>query len=276
MSTITFLSSCKGVKYSKYILPFLFSTLNTSKNAFAEVLVDDVAKVEKTLEDALEKLRELFGDRFKFVPYDLKYTSILGCGATARYYTKPYFESDYTLISDLDIFYTETNIEDYYDEIFKTKLIGFPYSSIKRNGKEKMAGTFCVRTGLFYNDLFFENLNEYFNEVKEKNLLQKRIPPFDIPHYNEFVNYQLIARTHGLPTREMNETPSVYRKIHGIHTSPNRPPRPLQKPNDKFPHWDLTEENISAFKKIEESNNYQHFYLFFDLEYQKILSEFYL
>ena len=247
MSTITFLSSCKGKKYTKFILPFLFSTLKSSENAFAEVIVDDVSVVYKRYDKALDKLANMFGKRFVFVPYDEKYTSVLACGATARYYTIPTLKSEYTLVSDLDIFYTETNIERYYENLFKTQLIGFPYTSIKRNGKEKMAGTFCVRTDLYYTEKFKDNLNQYFKEVQEGNLLRDKVPPFDIQHYNEFVNYQLISRTHGLPTREMNDNPKVYRPIHGIHTSLNRPPRPLPPPNNNFPHWGMTEE--TSWKK---------------------------
>lgn len=237
--------------FEDFILPFIFFALNSSKNAWCEIVVNSQT-YKKENEKAFLELSKQMGKRFTITEKKLSHGADV-----SRFLIMPTKICDYTYISDIDILITENSIENYYNRIFSQ--IKLPYSNIRRGDAPLLTGTFCANTQKYYTQKMKSLMNTFFT----KNLQTQR---------DESVLFDIVSTVHGLPTTEMNQDIEKYRPIHGIHTSLSRPPRaPDYQPD--FPSWDLTELKIKQFDKITQSKHFKAIYPFFTDRYKNILNK---
>ena len=206
-----------------------FPLYKLAKNSFCEVLSKDYERLEEKYRNALSKLKELYGLRFVVRPYnDEDIQAIyhkqdlpryMTEGVFARFFTEPILWCDYTYISDIDIFFTQPNIQAYYKELEGclseiTESQPIHFNPIRKNDTSKMCGTFCVKTKEFYTQEFHIALEEFVNNdmIKEYDNAERLLKFF----------FKYMSR---LPHSEITNNYSIYRKMFGIHTSLSRPPR---------------------------------------------------
>ena len=244
-------STAQDVDYEQYILPFIFFSLYSSKNAKCEIVVNRKGYVEEH-QEALDTLVKVMGYRFKIREEELTQKADV-----SRFLLEPSIKCDYTYISDIDILITEKNIERYYAKIFKE--IDIPYSNVQRKGRSLLTGTFCAETDRYYTKEMKAKMKEYL----EKNLQGVR---------DESVLYEMMFQVHPLPSQEMSKNVDRYRPIHGIHNNLRRPPTPPSYQPD-FPSWDMTNEKIERFLTISKTTEYKSMYPYFTDSYKNILNK---
>ena len=274
---VCFLTSIDNKRYDKFVLPFLFSTLQLNRQTFCEILTNDVDRIESKYKYGLDILRGIYGLRFLIRQYNVEEISLIhqkqnfpayySNGVLARFFSDPVLWCKFTYVTDIDIFFTDAGIGEYYED--KAKGVeDTHFNPIRMSDSDKMCGTYCVKTNEFYTDEFHLALEEFVEN----------------PDIGKFDNDEKLLKfffsyMNRLPSVEISNNFEVYRKMFGIHTSLNRPPRPRILSDgslDTFPTWDMTEDKIDQFNKISATENYKAIFPFFDDGYKEMIEEFYL
>lgn len=270
MSDLNLFSVIDNKKYDKFVIPFIFFPLASNYNVQVEVHVKEYSNFMLKYGDAVELLEMYFPKRFSIVPLESDFLKVLPCGSTARFYITPNGKSKWTKISDIDIMHIDANLVSHFEKL-ETLLPNTPYFALKREGKNKLSGTMCVKTDAFYTQAWKDHVGAYMQDIWENSKFRDKKPPFDEPHYyyDEFVNYDLVVPVHGIPEILENED---IRPIQGIHISPNRPAYPRACQPD-FPSWEITPERKRRMMELMSSRMFKALSNFLDSEMHNLLNQ---
>jgi hypothetical protein len=210
---INFFTVATG-KYKDFIVPYVTSVLHHNRDAFVEILVDNIA----VLAQDIASLNKLFGGEYKIIQIgadDIARVSRSGTkwssmAASLRFVTMPTVKLEYTYIGDIDILVLQKDIWPLHANYMK--LTGVPYSNMARRGQKRLTGLHCVRTGAYYKVLNQDRMNFY-----RASFLTRSSKLLD-----EHLLYKMVSDTFGIPGIIVEGAGNKYlfRPYHGVHCSP--------------------------------------------------------
>lgn len=201
MYTINFLACAIGKQYEEFIVPFIFFALQSNPNSFVEVVVVKKATFSRAFEKELTSLQAICGGQFLIREFSRPLNKHIP--HTYRFLEVPTVLAKYTYIADIDIMFLEPIVENYLN-MWPSGDPKPPYNNMVRKGTTRMTGVHFVIT------------NEYFTEQLKKN---QEILYNSTPTNDEMILYKLCELTFGPIDLEYK-----WRRIYGIHFSPNRGP----------------------------------------------------
>jgi hypothetical protein len=201
MYAINFIACAIGKIYEEFIVPFIFFALQSNPDSFVEAIVVDVAAFCRTFEKELESLREICGDRYLIRGFSRPLNHHIP--NTYRFLEVPTVPATYTYIADIDIMFLEPIVENYL-KMWPKGDPKPPYNNLVRKGTTRMTGVHFVITDQYFTEALKQNQTVLYNSSSTND---------------EMILYQLCKLTFGSIDLQYG-----WRRILGIHFSPNRGP----------------------------------------------------
>lgn len=244
--------TCVDGRYEMFVVPFVYSHLINNEDTVSEIVVEDPAGFWSRNAAAKDLFDTLFPGRVVVRKFSDDWNRLgkVGGAATWRFLESPEVPAEYTYIGDADIFCTEADIYDHETRVFKA--LGLPYNNFNRPNSNRYTGCFAVKT------------NAYYGKVLPKvvGMLQEGS---GISNGDEMVLFDIIAGTMPENGKDMISGLPV-RKIHGIHTSPNRKD-PLGV--DNRAGWGINLRRAEAYGRMKGSESWSAFYGALQEDYAK-------
>jgi len=268
MKSINFICVASGnEKYNFFILPFITSVLSNIPNSSVEIFINKkylnliIPKGAKQILDFLYKDRVLI--RYinykelrklkKFWNKQQPIPSTEQFNKSIRWLIKPITKADYTYIGDIDIIYLNK------PDIFKYNLPCLEYTN---NTYANIIRPYTDK-GKRLTGCMFVNTKNYYTKIEKFQDLIINDPAKAFEHYYKFA-YVLrdecllayIVKNSNIPFHEDNK--KWNRKLHGIHTTLNRPhvectisnlPVELRTAGQNPNGW-MTKPQAESFKKL--------------------------
>ena len=230
--------TCCDDKYLDFIPIFIFSHLYHNPDSFIEVGYDGILTQE--IQQALDFISKDYKDKFlvrseKIGSIDYKGSKIICTPNLTRFIVTPQVKCDNVYISDVDIICLEKNILNIHlNDMSKT---GLKYSNVVRKKQTEDQDYFRL-TGLHFTP--WEN---FYPLPNYDDLIERKIH-----NYDEIFLYELVKKRFPKFNYE-----NIFRPVHGIHVSLNRPPVGdigwgIKKWEKKW----LLFRNTTEFKTFEE------------------------
>lgn len=221
--------TCANRAYEDFTPLFVASALWSNPQAHVEVGLEDAAAFRAT--PAWTLLRDRFGDRFTI--RSVAWTDGQGRPirpGTVRFVTQPAVPAFYTYITDIDIIMLDRGIQQRHARHMLRE--GLPYSNWVRPGEDRLTGLHFTRSDFQYplpavDDLALGSLND------------------------EMALFVIVERLLG---RSPPRGP-MFRPVHGIHVSPNRPPVASGEGDRFTPGWGI-EPHLPAWRRFRASALY--------------------
>lgn len=232
-----FFTTCNG-DYKNFIPIFILSHLYHNDDCHVEIGVDNI---DPNLNLSLNKLKEIYNDKFKVKVINLNYITLNGkkypsIQNTFRFVKTPDIKSQYVYITDIDIICLQNNLSDLHIKDLDNK--NLPYSNIVRPKKDNN------QTNRRLTGLHFTPYDNYYPIPEYQDLCDK-----GLLYHDEVFLYELIKKR--FP--EFDES-NTFRPVHGIHVSPNREPTGTM--NWGLPKWKkewVEFRSSDIFKNIEKT-----------------------
>lgn len=207
--TVNFFSFAHGDVYLDMLPLYAFFALSSNPNSVVEMVVKN--QTDFYLKHAKELMWIMAHfDSSSVCVRNMAHNVIqrTEISNTWRYLEKPVRHAQYTYIGDVDIFMTESVLDDTM-RMDQMKTWNIPYSNIVRPNTTRLTGVMLMRTDDFYTPKLLE--------------LQQTV---NAKGNDEMVLYRIVnASRIGLPPDASDDDLlSKYRPLHGVHLSTNRGP----------------------------------------------------
>jgi len=222
-------------RYEEYVIPFLFSVLASNPDSTAEICLGYPADFLEAEPAGMSFLESNFSGRFVVRSFNQHYygSTLPKKAATFRFLELPTMKSDIIYISDIDILYTCKDIYRY--EMRNLQRHEYCFNNILRPSMNRFTGSFGAKSEEYYTLL--EPIIQQFFQNPEPFLVEGS--------GDEHILFCLLNKAMATPKVPASGAEHhLIRKIHGIHSSPNR------KINGK-PGWGVTDERIREYKQLK-------------------------
>lgn len=216
-NTILFLT-CANNKYEMFVIPFLFSVFATQDDSYIEIFLESKKDFLAKHGKGVEIIKNNMSENFVLTEQDFS----LSIPNSVRFLNQPETKADYVYISDIDIFYTDTNIIDIHLSAMKENHQDF--SNIIRPGTPRLTG------------LHFTKWDAMYPIPKSKRGKRDR-------RNDELILNELVTEKTGKPPRK----DLTFRPVHGIHTSPNRT---IAGNGPRKPSWGINEQKAKRWPML--------------------------